>query len=87
VVGITNKLSVTPSEKVLDEIIGEQIMAALDRNANVDVNTVHVKVEDGHVTLSGEVPSWNARRAAYECALNTGGVVDVEDDLIIQSFV
>jgi len=86
-VGVTNRLSVAPTEDILDETIGDEITAAMDRNANVDVNSIHVEVDKGRVVLSGEVPSWNASRAAYESALNTTGVNNVENNLIVRSFV
>jgi osmotically-inducible protein OsmY len=85
VVGMTNKLAVVPTENVLDEEIGESILGALDRNAEIDVNLVDVKVENATVKLSGTVPTRNARRAAYEAALFTQGVSEIVDNLVVFS--
>ena len=83
VIGITNKLSVVPTRDTLDDKIGEDIQGALHRNAEVNVNWVNVKVENGTVTLSGSVPTRSARHAAYEAALFTAGVRNIEDKLQI----
>lgn len=85
VVGMTNKLAVVPTANVLDEEIGESILGALDRNAEIDVNLVDVKVENATVKLSGTVPTRNARRAAYEAALFTQGVSEIVDNLVVFS--
>jgi osmotically-inducible protein OsmY len=85
VVGITNKVAVVPTENILDEEIGESILGALDRNAEIDVNLVDVKVENATVKLSGTVPSRTARRAAYEAALFTQGVNEIVDNLVVFS--
>ncbi len=82
--GITNELVVVPTENKKDQEIGEEIMKALDRNANVDVNSVHVEVKDGEVALSGRVPSVYSRWSALEVAHYNGGVVDVQDNLAVQ---
>jgi osmotically-inducible protein OsmY len=81
VVGITNSLAVAPTGDYEDEVIGEEILTALGRHSEVDVNDINVLVANGSVTLSGKVPTWSARLAAYEAALFTGGVVNIHDDL------
>jgi osmotically-inducible protein OsmY len=83
VVGIKNKLVVVPSKDIVDEKIGEEILAALERNANVDAGSVDVTVQNSAVVLSGTVPSWAARHAAYKAALFTSGVIDVQDKLVV----
>jgi osmotically-inducible protein OsmY len=84
VVGVDNKLSVVPTENITDEAVAEDIMSALDRNSSIDPTLVDVKVEDGTVTLSGDVPTWNDRRTAYDAALFTDGVVNIHDDLRVR---
>jgi osmotically-inducible protein OsmY len=78
---VTNKLSVVTSGKSTDKKIAEDIVAALDRHAYFDVEWVDVKVEDGHVTLSGTVPDYRAYRTAYNVSAYTCGVLDIIDDL------
>jgi osmotically-inducible protein OsmY len=84
VVKITNLLGVAPSKEIADEVISRDIIEALNRSDNVDVDTIDVKVEEGNVTLSGVVEHWIAYRAAWNCAVNTFGVKDVQNEIIIQ---
>jgi osmotically-inducible protein OsmY len=80
---VINKLSVVPTRKKEDMEIAEDIMAAFDRNVNVDAEWVSVKVEDGKVTLSGNLPDKRAYRAAHNVAASTSGVIDIINDLQI----
>jgi osmotically-inducible protein OsmY len=57
VLGLTNKIAVVPTQTIADENLAENIINALDRNVNVNVDDVNVTVEDGTVTLTGAVPS------------------------------
>ena len=83
VMGVTDKLAVVPTSDVADEVIADDIVAALDRGGIVDVEAVDVEVANGHVTLHGTAPSWNARAAAVRTARYTAGVVDVDDRLVV----
>lgn len=83
VIGVTNKLAVVPTEKISDERIGQDVADAIDRNFNVDVDKITVTVNDGAVTLTGTVPSWTAKTAAYRSALYTQGTINVENDIIV----
>ncbi|GEM_PF-3564988 len=51
---------------------------------NTDEGIKRKIVEDGVVTLSGIIPDWGVRRAVYETALHTEGVVDIKDKLIVK---
>lgn len=84
VIDMVNKLTVVPSEDILDEDIAEDVVNALERNANVDVDDVTVKVEDGGVTLTGSVPSWYAYTSAEDSAFYTLGVTEVDNQLVVQ---
>ena len=59
------------------------IVSAIDRNLYVDAELVDVEVEDGIVTLSGNLPTWAAYKAAYNAAAYTSGVLDIVDNLSI----
>lgn len=85
VIGVTNRLGVVPTDNITDEIVAEDIMKALDRNIYVNVDSVNVRVENGDVTLTGTVPTLHARTAAYNSARYTQGVVDVDNNLRINS--
>lgn len=86
VLSTVNKLSVVPTENIIDESLADAIIASIDRSTNIDVDTVNVQVDNGLVTLSGSVPN----RAAYYDALNsarrTVGVVNVINNLRVESF-
>jgi len=84
VLGVTNKLAVVPEGDITDERIAEDIIDAIDRNLNIDVDRVNVKVENGQVTLTGTVSSLAAKSAAYDAALYTIGVRDVMNNLIVE---
>jgi osmotically-inducible protein OsmY len=86
VVRVVNKLSVVPGMDMNDEKIAGDIVNAIDRNLHVDAGSVNVKVHQGDVTLSGKVPNWMGYRSAYEAALFTRGVREVDSsNLVIAS--
>jgi osmotically-inducible protein OsmY len=85
VLEIHNKLAVVPSKDILDESIAQSITQAFERNAGIDTESIFLNVENGVVTLSGIVPTWLARQAAYEIALHTEGVVHINDKLIVKA--
>lgn len=79
VTAVTNKLVVVPSKKVEDEVIATDIVEALDRSAFTNPEDINVKVEEGVVKLSGNVPSIRAKVEATETARYTPGVVYVHN--------
>jgi len=81
VLGIENHLAVVPSRDILDKDIAADIVDSIERKAIVNANDVTVEVSNGHVRLTGTVPTHAARRAAYESAMYTYGVVSIEDHL------
>jgi osmotically-inducible protein OsmY len=81
VADLVNRITVVPTERIVDKSIAEAVRAAIERNANVAIDDVTITVEDRIVTLSGTVPTWSAREAARNAAALTRGVVDVIDDL------
>lgn len=83
VIDVTNKLAVVPSEKIADEIIGKEVVNAIDRNLTVDVDKVTVTVDEGEVTLTGTVPTTTAKTAAYRSALYTWGVTEVDNNIMV----
>jgi osmotically-inducible protein OsmY len=85
VLDIINKLTIVPSENFIDKDIAQDIIDSISRNYKVNVDNVDVKVEDGKVILSGTVDDWSAYRAAMDAAEFTAGVIDVDDNLIIES--
>jgi osmotically-inducible protein OsmY len=84
VAGATNKIAVVPTQTVEDEKLAENVIHALDRNKDVDVDDIDVTVEKGKVSLTGTVSSWSARRAAYNAARYARGVKEVEDQITVR---
>lgn len=80
---VSNKLSIVPTKDFVDEQIANSIVSAIDRNLNIDAEIVDIKVENGIVTLSGNVPTYAAYKAAYNAAAYTSGVIDIIDNLTI----
>jgi len=72
-----------PSKKITDEAIAEAVVAALDRDEQIEVEDVTVAVNNGIVTLTGEVPTWTAKNSAELDVSFTAGVIDVNDELRI----
>lgn len=87
VVDVTSKLAVVPTEKITDEILGERVMDRIDQNSIVDLDRVDVEVEDGTVRLIGTVSSWYIWNSIYDAVQYTAGVVDIEDNLVIETAV
>ncbi len=83
VVGVTNKMAVVPTESITDESIAENVVNAIDRDMRVFADDVNVEVEMGEVILTGSVPTWSAKTAAYSSALYTNGVLDVVDKITV----
>ncbi len=85
VISVLNKLAVTPTERFADEVVGRDVVDALERSGVVDADAVDVTVTDGSVSLKGTVPSVAAREAAFRAADRTAGVVNVQNDLVASS--
>jgi osmotically-inducible protein OsmY len=81
VLNIRNNLAVVPSRAVHDKVIADDIIAALERNMNVNAEDIDVKVQKGRVSLAGTVSNWNAYHAVIDIAKHTRGVVDVQNKL------
>ena len=84
VLSIVNKLTVVPSENIIDSSIAKAIVTCFDRNPNINIDSIDVEVEEGIVTLSGTVPNWIAYYDALSSARCTVGVVNVINSLNIE---
>ena len=82
---VENNLVVVPPEERTDVEIRLDVVSSLQSDVRVDASDVEVIVDDGVVTLTGTVSSWDAWQAAYAIALQTEGVVDVESSLAVES--
>ncbi|WP_045221915.1 BON domain-containing protein [Desulfonatronum thioautotrophicum] len=79
VVAVNNHLAIVRTDDFMDEEIAADIIQSLESRSAVSADDVTVSVQDGHVTLTGVVPSWAAKQAAFRSALFTFGVVDVQN--------
>lgn len=83
--GISNKLSVVPSNKIDDRIVAQHAIRAVARSLHGHIESVTVKVEGGKATLSGVVPTREARLAACKAAQRTEGIGDVDSKELVVS--
>lgn len=67
-----------------DEKIYEEANEALIKSHDVDATDIEVNVENGIVTLTGQVDSRFAKREAEFCVENIRGVHDVRNELVIR---
>jgi osmotically-inducible protein OsmY len=81
VIEVVNKLSVVPSGDFIDNDIAEDIINIFDKSLYVDSQDIGVAVDDGFVSLTGNVPNWRVKNMAVSLARNTPGVRNVIDYL------
>lgn len=83
VVSVQNMLSIVPTGTFSDETIADSIVNALERSAAVDASAIDVRVENGIVTLTGNVPNELARQMVLNAVEYSAGVIDVIDNMAI----
>lgn len=71
-------------KNILDQTIAEHIVSELKQNSMINENTIHIKVENGIVTISGKVPNRYTNMAVYNTAECTKGVVNVINNLRVE---
>ncbi len=79
--GVINTIAVVA--KVRSDDVHAQILAALERNAEVEADRITVVVSGGKVTLGGRVDAWTEREAVERAAWSAPGVTEVEDRIEI----
>lgn len=65
--------------------IRTRITAALDRQANLDAARVHIAVEGGEVSLTGNYMTWPDRAVIERAAWSSPGVSSVQDDMTLST--
>ncbi|QAY86430.1 BON domain-containing protein [Pseudomonas arsenicoxydans] len=81
VLGIHNELTLRP--RVDAGNIQRSIEEALKRNAEVDAEGIHVKVQGDVVKLEGRVHLWRQRQIAERAAWSVPGVKEVIDHILL----
>ncbi len=82
--GVTNKIAVK-QPKVVSQDVRKVIEEALERRAEREANRIQVEVDNGTVTVSGVVHSWEEKVAVAAAARYARGVVTLNDRLRVES--
>lgn len=84
--GLANDITVSGSGDGLasDTEMASKIARALDLDLHVPTDRVHLRVEDGMVTLTGSVDWYFQRTAAEADARRVHGVRSVLDEIVVQ---
>ena len=81
--GVDNRLRIAPT--LVDPArLRESIEAALERRAEREAENIHVRVEDGVVTLQGGVRTWPEKKTVLETVSHAPGVREVKDLLTLR---
>jgi osmotically-inducible protein OsmY len=82
---VVNDIVVQPVVGYSDETLKERIEGRLDTNwkTRYVAPRIHVTVEDGSATLTGEVDTWAERLEAGQMSRSVEGVTDVTNNLML----
>jgi osmotically-inducible protein OsmY len=81
VVGIVNQIQLRQHSTTGD--IHQRIVAAFERQADLDATGVTIALDGNTVTLGGKVKAWHERLAAERAAWSAPGVTGVEDHIMV----
>ncbi len=79
VVAVVNNIEVVPDLEPQDQVIADDVKSAIERCSCLGRDTIAVDVNDGLVTLSGQVPTLTSKRQTpclAEAVLGVKGVID-----------
>ena len=80
---VSNRVTIRP--RALDESeVKRQIMAALQRHANVEASKIHISLADGKVVLEGTVDTYRERHRVLEAVRANAGVQQIVDNLKVK---
>lgn len=83
--GVDNLIVIKPlAVNVSAASVKTKIESAFQRHAHRDAKKIRVTVDDGVVTLEGEVPNWQEREDAQSAAWAAPGISRVDDRLIVK---
>jgi osmotically-inducible protein OsmY len=84
VLDIENKIEVgEDKDRVPDDKIKKDILSAIGRSTNLRSRNISIEVENGRVTLTGNVNNSSEYSTAEQVVANTSGVRDMLNDLVI----
>jgi len=78
---ITNALSIVASGKPPDKVLAAEVTKAVSEVPDVDLDRVDIAVEEGTVTVEGDVPNQEATAAVGAAAGSVSGVRQVDNRL------
>ena len=78
------EVRIPPDVMRTDEEIARAAKNALEWDVSVPHNQVNVMVQDGRVTLEGEVDRWHQRDAAYKAICNLTGVRGITNEITVK---
>jgi osmotically-inducible protein OsmY len=81
---VENHITVVPTEEIVDAVLARDIERNLMNQSGVDSERITVKVKKGNAVLKGKVSDAKAYRKAYEAAMNTAGIRDLENRMEIR---
>ena len=82
VTSVFNSVRIRPEVSAAD--VKEKVEAALHRQARTDVQSIHVAISGGKVTLTGHASSWQTIEDAANAAWSAPGVTEVVDQVKMQ---
>ncbi|MFP4015212.1 MAG: BON domain-containing protein [Chitinispirillaceae bacterium] len=83
VIGVVDEISVVSADQPGDELVASDIIEAIKRRENIDMNHIHVEVDTGKVILRGRVPDWQSYTDVYTIVKRTRGVAALRNELVI----
>lgn len=87
--GVTNSIAIqatSPQPRQLRQKIEEALERHAQRQANLEARHIQVEIQDGTVTLSGEVRSWPEEKAIVGAVSHAPGVQQVKDRLRVNPY-
>ncbi|MBD3233594.1 MAG: BON domain-containing protein [candidate division Zixibacteria bacterium] len=81
---VKNNISVRPEKIPSDSGIENNVELALMRDPYVEKYEIEVSVDNGEVTLSGEVDSYFEKAQADDAASKVNGVVSVNNNIVVE---
>jgi osmotically-inducible protein OsmY len=82
--GVYNELTVN-SPEISTEYVREAIEEELTQRARLEADRIKVSLQDGTLTLSGPVQSWEEEKAIISAASRAPGVMSIKDHLQVKS--
>jgi len=80
---VDNRLVVNPDLIPQDQVIADDVRSAIDRYTRLGDDTIRVDVNDGIVTLTGNVTNWYSKFRTPRVAEHVLGVKDIVNNLDI----